>query len=104
MDKFKKQEAINIGRSRLTIGMAYILWDERHKAYLYFQRHHIKQALLRVWTIIKQQNYMETSAWLSILEALIHPIFFNLGRIVTYKDLLNEIGKLKSRQELIKGG
>uniref|UniRef100_A0A8C6VEH8 AIG1-type G domain-containing protein n=1 Tax=Naja naja TaxID=35670 RepID=A0A8C6VEH8_NAJNA len=38
--------------------------------------------------------------WLSTMEVLIHPNVINLGNIATYKDILNENGELKTKQEL----
>uniref|UniRef100_A0A2D4M739 Uncharacterized protein n=1 Tax=Micrurus spixii TaxID=129469 RepID=A0A2D4M739_9SAUR len=79
------------------------IWDERHTVHQYFQRHYVRHALLKVSIKTKQQNYIKTPVWLSTLEAIVHPNFMNLGKIITYKDLDGK-GGLKFRHELKEEG
>uniref|UniRef100_A0A2D4MJR7 Uncharacterized protein n=1 Tax=Micrurus spixii TaxID=129469 RepID=A0A2D4MJR7_9SAUR len=100
----KNRRLLTLEGHDLQLGWYTFLWDKKHNAHQYFQRHYIRSVLLRVWTKIKQQNYIETLVWFSMLEALMHPNFINLGKVITYKDIVNENGELKSRQELREEG
>uniref|UniRef100_A0A2D4PBP5 Uncharacterized protein n=1 Tax=Micrurus surinamensis TaxID=129470 RepID=A0A2D4PBP5_MICSU len=82
----------------LQLGWHAFLWYGKSKMHSYFQRN----ALLLIWEKIRE-HYLKIPVWLSTMEALIHPNI-NMRNIVRYKDILNEKGELKTKQELNEQG
>uniref|UniRef100_A0A2D4PEM7 Uncharacterized protein n=1 Tax=Micrurus surinamensis TaxID=129470 RepID=A0A2D4PEM7_MICSU len=84
----------------LQAGWHAFLWQDKHQIHGYFQRNKIRHTLLNVWNKIKFQYYVEIPTWLSTLEALMYPHLLRRGQVITYEDILDKKGNLKTRQEL----
>ncbi|XP_034258637.1 netrin-4 isoform X2 [Pantherophis guttatus] len=72
------------------------LWDTKNKKKSYFHKHKIRETLIRTWEEIRQRIYTKVPNWLSITEALAAPNRRDDYKLATYKDILDEKGKLKS--------
>uniref|UniRef100_A0A2D4JZD9 Uncharacterized protein n=1 Tax=Micrurus paraensis TaxID=1970185 RepID=A0A2D4JZD9_9SAUR len=85
------------------MGWHAFLWYGRSKINGYFQRHMVRNALLWAWEKTRE-HYMKVPVWLLTMGTLIHSNVSKMGTIAKYKDILNEKGEFKTKQELNEEG
>lgn len=84
----------------LTRGWHAYLWGEKITKQEQFRRHIVRDNLLKIWNEIRKYHYDRIPRWTSIMEAHIYPNTIDTNKLKTYQDILNEEGKLKTREEL----
>lgn len=84
----------------LQLGWHAFLWYGRTKSHKYFERNIIRNSLLRVWERVKTKIYMKIPRWVSSMEAFTYPNLLKFEKIITYNELLNIEGKLKTKSQL----
>ncbi|XP_060550036.1 uncharacterized protein CXorf58 homolog isoform X1 [Pantherophis guttatus] len=84
----------------LQVGWHACLCDGKYKIHSYFKRHIVRNALLQMWLKIKKQHYAKIPIWFSPTDILNNPNLTELNTIIRYKDLIDQQGKLNSKQEL----
>uniref|UniRef100_A0A670ZAD8 Reverse transcriptase domain-containing protein n=1 Tax=Pseudonaja textilis TaxID=8673 RepID=A0A670ZAD8_PSETE len=80
------------------------LWDVGKTKQAYFHRHLIRDSLLTNWKKICKKHYLKIPIWLSTMEAMVHPNNLDITKTTKYKDLLDPLGKLRTRQDLQEQG
>ncbi|XP_034283437.1 fibulin-7 isoform X2 [Pantherophis guttatus] len=85
-------------------GWHHFLWRERGKKCGYFKRHYLRRILLESWERVRNRYYSMFPIWFDPLEAVTHSALYNKEISLTYQDLLDPQGELKTCEELMNQG
>lgn len=99
--KLKDDRLLTLEGIQLNYGYHAFLWYNKIKVNKAFSHHYVRNALMNAWTKIKKMFYYKIPPWTSPQEAFFRRTkSYKDMKWMTYKDILNEDGKIKTLEQL----
>lgn len=96
----RRRRLLILEGSGLQQGWHHFLWQDKVKKYMSFAGHYVRNILIDTWKKVKGKFYSATPSWLVPLEAITYSSLYNREKHLSYRELLDAHGCLKTRIEL----